>query len=42
MERFIPREVRDAWKQEFENLTQEDMSVWQYEAKFSRLIRYAP
>ena len=41
MEEYIPRTLRDRWRDEFLSLEQGRMSVPAYEAKFCALSRYA-
>ena len=41
MEKYIPRTLRDKWRDEFLSLDQGRMSVTAYEAKFRALSRYA-
>jgi len=42
LDRFFPRELREAKAQEFMNLRQGTMSVQEYRLKFTQLSRYAP
>ncbi|KAH0723877.1 hypothetical protein KY290_005311 [Solanum tuberosum] len=42
LDRFFPRELREAKAQEFMNLRQGIMSVQEYGLKFTQLSRYAP
>ncbi|KAL0405729.1 UNVERIFIED_CONTAM: hypothetical protein Slati_3886800 [Sesamum latifolium] len=41
-DKFVPQVVRDRREQEFVNLIQGSCTVAQYEAKFNKLIKYAP
>ena len=42
LQKFIPQVLRDAREREFMNLIQGAMTVMDYEAKYNRLIQYAP
>ena len=41
LERFFPREMREAKVEEFINLKQDSMTVREYSLKFVKLSRYA-
>ncbi|XP_020252369.1 uncharacterized protein LOC109829752 [Asparagus officinalis] len=40
--KYIPESVRDQWAIEFQGLQQNNMTVQEYEAKFTQLSRFAP
>ena len=42
LDRFFPRELREAKVEEFINLHQAGMSVLDYSLKFTKLSKYAP
>ncbi|MQL85809.1 hypothetical protein Taro_018334 [Colocasia esculenta] len=40
--KFVPEHIQDKMEQEFLSLTQGSMTVLEYEARFSELLKYAP
>ncbi|GAB2274029.1 hypothetical protein Dimus_039065 [Dionaea muscipula] len=42
LEKYIPESARDALREEFEQLVQRSMTVDQYAARFTSLLRFAP
>ncbi|GAB2287191.1 hypothetical protein Dimus_039809 [Dionaea muscipula] len=42
LEKYIPESARDALREEFEHLVQRNMTVDEYAARFTSLLRFAP